>query len=461
MKRLLMGIVVIGMMLATGASYAQEGGPAMPAKVRAFLNRLTGSWDCGGSFEGTCEVHWDSGGAVLIDSGQFKEDDVSGTWSGVWYWDGLSEDGVIVSWGSPADRGFSYGRLDGKVLSPTVMEARRSGVRLGKPITANVRIEFQDLNRYIWTATDVIVGGEKQPDYTDIYTRAKAASDEEELAELQQVWCRAEAGRDVATLGRLLANEYVLVISDGTPLTRAQLISEVQSGQSPTTGLTVEGTRVRLYGDMAVVKGIVKWADAGGTRHQSLFTETWLKRDGRWQCLATHESGEREVIEAAKLSEAMKKLEVMAGNWSYEGEQAAPPVAGLPYGGAGKFSGTTKARFVLNGRFLEEIIDDRNPGGVTRAVSMTGYDPQTKKYVANGFVSDGSKDRSVATVSDDGLTWTSRSTTTTKDGKEVLVRSILTYAPDGNSYTGITEASPDSGQTWTLWYREQGKRQSK
>jgi len=291
MRRLLIGIVAAGIVLATGASYAQESGPAMPAKVRAFLNRLTGSWDCGGSFEGTCEVHWDAAGAVLIDSGQFKEDDVSGTWSGVWYWDGVSDDGVIVSWGSPGDRGFSHGRLDGKVLSPTVMEARRTGVRLGKPITANIRIEFESANRYTWAGTDEIVGGEKQPDYTDIYTRAQPTSDEEELVKVDTAWGDYLLAGDVEGLDRILAEEYTCTGSSGDSWTKEQELADLRSGDLKLTSAVGEDLKVRVYGDMGVNTGIFvekgqyKGRDISG---KYAFTDTWIKRDGRWQCVASH-----------------------------------------------------------------------------------------------------------------------------------------------------------------------------
>ena len=48
--------------------------------------------------------------------------------------------------------------------------------------------------------------------------------------------------------------------------------------------------KVRVYGDAAVVLGRntvkeqYKGKDISG---QSRFTDTWVKKDGRWQCVAT------------------------------------------------------------------------------------------------------------------------------------------------------------------------------
>ena len=66
----------------------------------------------------------------------------------------------------------------------------------------------------------------------------------------------------------------------------------------------------------------------------------------------------------------MKKLEGLVGDWRYEGEQVDPPVAGLPWGGAGKYFGTCTYRFVLNGLFLEARVEDNNPAGKTSGMRI-------------------------------------------------------------------------------------------
>ena len=165
--------------------------------------------------------------------------------------------------------------------------------------------------------------------------------------------------------------------------------------------------------------------------------------------------------DTSKPSPELKELEVFVGDWTYEGEQVYPPVAGLPYGPAGKFSGTITTRFILDGFFLESKIEDNNPSGRTNVIEITGYDAKAKSYVKSMFVNDGSREASVQTVSPYGRIWMSNSTLTTRKGDEVLVRSVLTFPSDRASYISTTELSVDDGKTWKHWFKEEGRKLKK
>jgi len=292
MRRLLFGIVVVGIALAVSVSQAQESGPPMPERVRTFLDNVTGRWTVGGSTQGTNEVRWDATGMVLLDTGQFEEPDLSGSWTGVWHWDGVSEDAIIVSWGSPTSHGFGYGQLHGKVLSPTVMEAQRTGVRQGKPVTEKVRVEFQSPDQYTWTSTDITVGGEKQPDYTEIYTRVNTGDAKQEALQAAMGWGAAREKKDIAYIDRLLADDLTCVHPDGKTAGKAQLLRVVKSPHFKSLSNDYD-LDVRVYGDTAVITGLLTSEqyyndiDWSGTIR---LTETYVKRDGRWQCVATHAS---------------------------------------------------------------------------------------------------------------------------------------------------------------------------
>ncbi len=158
-----------------------------------------------------------------------------------------------------------------------------------------------------------------------------------------------------------------------------------------------------------------------------------------------------------ELSPEMSKLGVFVGNWVYEGEQVDSPMSDL-FGEAGKFSGTIEARFILSGSFLETKWEDKNPAGITTIIEITGYDPTEKNYVANGYVSDGSRDTTIQTTSPDGRIWKSRKTFTTSTGKDVLLRSVIGFSPDWNSYTGTEGYSLNEGKTWIHWYKFEAKK---
>jgi len=141
MRRFMIAVVAVGVVFAAGASYAQEiGAPTMPEKVRGFLDNLTGTWKVDDE-EGISkeEIRWDSGKGALIENGQFQGWGAFATWTGLWYWDGISEDGIILCVSVSTSHGFAHGELRGKVLSKTVMEGQGTGVRAGKKRSGNAK----------------------------------------------------------------------------------------------------------------------------------------------------------------------------------------------------------------------------------------------------------------------------------------------------------------------------------
>jgi ketosteroid isomerase-like protein len=119
---------------------------------------------------------------------------------------------------------------------------------------------------------------------------AKSASVEQELIKLENDWSNASVKRDAAVLGRLLADDWTNIDPDGTVVTKTQFLADHKSGVDVVSSAVADEMKVRVYGDAAVVLG--RWTgkeqykgkDVSG---QYRFIDTWIKKDGRWQCVAT------------------------------------------------------------------------------------------------------------------------------------------------------------------------------
>jgi ketosteroid isomerase-like protein len=89
-----------------------------------------------------------------------------------------------------------------------------------------------------------------------------------------------------------LADDFIGTGPDGKVYTKAQAIAAMKFGESVGTSSINNEVKVRIYGDAAVVislwttKETPKGKDTGG---QSRWTDTWVKKAGRWQCVASHE----------------------------------------------------------------------------------------------------------------------------------------------------------------------------
>lgn len=119
---------------------------------------------------------------------------------------------------------------------------------------------------------------------------AKSASVEQELIKLENDWNDAMVKRDLAALGKILADDWTFIDPEGAILTKAQALANLKSGEDVVTSAVADEMKVRVYGDAAVVLGrnTVKEQYKGkDTSGQYRFTDTFIKKDGRWQCVAS------------------------------------------------------------------------------------------------------------------------------------------------------------------------------
>jgi ketosteroid isomerase-like protein len=126
----------------------------------------------------------------------------------------------------------------------------------------------------------------------------KIGSVEQELMNLEQDWAKAYVQHDLVALGRLEADDIIYTDPDGAIMTKAQDLDDVKSGAFVAASFVVDEMKVSVYGDAAVITGRstikaqYKGKDGSG---QFRWTDTWIRRHGVWQCVASHASKIAEV----------------------------------------------------------------------------------------------------------------------------------------------------------------------
>ena len=104
-------------------------------------------------------------------------------------------------------------------------------------------------------------------------------------------WATAVKERDVEKLSRLEAEEFEFTGPTGQIWTKASQLETIKAGDLEIDSFEVSELKARVYGDTAVVRLRIFWngrfrgADLGGPQR---VTDVWVKRDGRWQCVASH-----------------------------------------------------------------------------------------------------------------------------------------------------------------------------
>lgn len=118
---------------------------------------------------------------------------------------------------------------------------------------------------------------------------AHQAKDESALVQMEQKWARALEQRDVATLGCILAEEFEDADPDGKLTDRATTLAK--AAEHPHVHHDLSELHAHVQGDSGYIRGLATAVDAQGkVLFKVRFTDVYLYRDGRWQCVAGHES---------------------------------------------------------------------------------------------------------------------------------------------------------------------------
>jgi ketosteroid isomerase-like protein len=115
------------------------------------------------------------------------------------------------------------------------------------------------------------------------------AKDEATLLQIEHEWVRSAEQNDVAALGCLLADEFEEAEFDGSLIDRRAMLASAAKHSNTHTELSE--MHAHVYGEFAYVRGLgITKRDDGMPAWKSRFTDVFVYRDGRWQCVAGHES---------------------------------------------------------------------------------------------------------------------------------------------------------------------------
>lgn len=125
-------------------------------------------------------------------------------------------------------------------------------------------------------------------------TECISAPNDSQVLQFERDACKAFLDADAAGLERVLTPDFTLTLSNGQVSTRANEIDELRSGKVHYDVFENYDMNARVYGDdTAVVLGKthVKGVSDGKPFDRVVqFTDTLIKRDGRWQLAAGHVS---------------------------------------------------------------------------------------------------------------------------------------------------------------------------
>jgi uncharacterized protein (TIGR02246 family) len=115
-----------------------------------------------------------------------------------------------------------------------------------------------------------------------------------QVRQLEREWLDAYEKRDGAAMQRIVADDFTIVYPGGTRQNKAEVLAALERSRasgSPAPHFNTEDVQARASGDTVVLTGrvITRRTGADGTesRQESHYTDTYVRRDGRWQVAAS------------------------------------------------------------------------------------------------------------------------------------------------------------------------------
>ena len=114
----------------------------------------------------------------------------------------------------------------------------------------------------------------------------------EDILTMEHRWNEARAHADVATLDRILVDDWTVTHANGSTDPKVKYLADLKSGARTFAGAVTESDMsVRFYGDTAVASGssqstvTLNGQAQGGALH---FTRVYVKRGGEWKMVVSH-----------------------------------------------------------------------------------------------------------------------------------------------------------------------------
>lgn len=121
---------------------------------------------------------------------------------------------------------------------------------------------------------------------------AQPVDDERLLRDIEQQLARAWSHHDRAFIDSVLAPEWSVTQADGSILTRSTVLGTFFDSVEFESNL-VDDVTVTLFGDTAIVRGrttVKAKLNGAPVSARIRFTDVFIKRNNRWQVVASHAS---------------------------------------------------------------------------------------------------------------------------------------------------------------------------
>lgn len=114
------------------------------------------------------------------------------------------------------------------------------------------------------------------------------AKNADALVQIEKAWARSLDEHNADSLGCILADEFEDADIQGKLADRSATLGRV--GTSHAVHHELSDLHAHVHGDVGYIRGLAVAIDSQAKGIRVRFTDIYVYREGRWQCVAGHES---------------------------------------------------------------------------------------------------------------------------------------------------------------------------
>ena len=121
--------------------------------------------------------------------------------------------------------------------------------------------------------------------------QSSTAEAERYIKESERLWAESVASGDATSVQRILAADFLGVDPDGSLYEKAKMVAATRESSKEFISNHLNEVKVRFFGDTAVAQGSESWVRRTGSllRGRFVWTDTWIRRNGKWQIVAAED----------------------------------------------------------------------------------------------------------------------------------------------------------------------------
>ena len=114
------------------------------------------------------------------------------------------------------------------------------------------------------------------------------------VQKLERAWLDAYEQRDTKAMDAIVADDFTITFPNGSMQTKTQILASLKGPRPAGRSIKfhTEDVQARAYGDTVILIGrvVTQYQRDGQTasKEEQRYTDTYVKRNGRWQVVASH-----------------------------------------------------------------------------------------------------------------------------------------------------------------------------